>query len=99
MDEGANIPEFVQRFHANFPVGTIDRFVAGAYMQLSPMVRSSVPFMLFVDRKGVIQAQYTGGDDFLVDEANQDQKIRAEVKELLGKGAAKPSSGGRKRSQ
>jgi thiol-disulfide isomerase/thioredoxin len=96
LDDNPDIPQFVQRFQTNFPVGAVDRLTAAGYMQLSPMVRNSVPFMLFVDRKGVIQAQYTGGDDFLLNEGAQDQKIRAEVQELLGKSAAKPSSTGRK---
>jgi hypothetical protein len=98
MDETADIPQFVQRYNANFPVGVVDRLSAAAYMQLSPMVRNLVPFMLFIDRKGIIQAQYTGGDDFLKDEEAQNGKIRAEVKELLGK-AARPSSAARKHTQ
>lgn len=86
MDDGADVARFAQNYHANFPVGVIDRFTAGGYMQLSPVVRPLVPFLLFVDRKGIIQAEYTGGDDFLKDESGQDSKIRAEAQTLLDQG-------------
>jgi hypothetical protein len=97
MNPDPDIPQFVQRFNANFPVGVVDSMSAIGYMQLSPMVRNLVPYMMFIDRKGIIQAQYTGSDDFLKDEDAQDGKIRVEVKELLGK-AAKPSPPSRKRT-
>lgn len=87
MNEDANVPAFAQQYGADFPVGKVDYKLAGAYFQLSPMVRSFVPFMMFIDRKGMIQAQYTGGDDFLKDEDTQPQKIRDEVLKLL---ASKP---------
>ncbi len=83
INEGADIPAFVQQFQPGFPVGTFDRMLAGAYMQLSPMVRAFVPFMLFIDRNGMIQAQYTGGDDFLKEESAQDRNIREEALKLL----------------
>lgn len=59
------------------------------YMQISPMVRSFVPFMLMIDRKGDIRAQFTGGDrDFFDDQMNQ--HIREELLKLLNeRGAAK----------
>ncbi len=98
-EDKADVPGFILRFLPDFPVGTFDRVQAGAVMQLSPMVRAFVPFMLFIDRKGVVQAQYTGSDDFLKDEAGQDQKIRAEVQKLLAEPAAKPSSTGKKHTK
>lgn len=32
------------------------------FMQISPMVRTFVPYIAFIDRKGIIRAQFTGGD-------------------------------------
>ena len=81
--EGASIPQFIQKFQPVYPLGAVDQISAGAYMQLSPMVRTFVPYMLIIDRKGVIRAQYTGGDPFLQDEAAQDRNIREEVSKLL----------------
>jgi hypothetical protein len=96
LNADPDIPGFLQRFQPNFPVGSIDPINAGAIMQLSPMVRTFVPYMLIVDRKGVIQAQYTGGDDFLKDEEKQEQNIRSEILKWLKQPAAK-SAGNKKK--
>ena len=89
INAGADIPEFINRFAVPFPVGNADNMAALAYMQLSPMVRSFVPFMLLIDRKGEIRAQFTGGDrDFFNDQ--MEQHIREELLKLLNEpGAAK----------
>jgi thiol-disulfide isomerase/thioredoxin len=84
MDDGS-IPDFVKRFQPAFPVGHVDQLNASTYMQLSPTVRTFVPFLLFIDRSGNIQSQYTGGDPFLQDEANQEKSIRDEVAKYLTK--------------
>ncbi len=62
-------------------------------MQISPMVRSYVPFILFIDRNGVIRGEYTGNDPFFSDESALDKNIRAEIMKLLvenTKSAVKP---------
>jgi len=33
-----------------------------SFMQISPMIRTFVPYIAFIDRKGMIRAQFTGGD-------------------------------------
>lgn len=76
-----NVPQFIKDFHTNFPVGYIDIAFTGPYMQLNPNVRPFVPFLSFIDRNGVIQAQYTGSDQFFA--GDQDKTIRAEVEKLL----------------
>ncbi len=53
-------PDFIKRFKPNFPVGTISRDFMANYAQITPMMRVFVPVMFFIDRKGVIQAQYFG---------------------------------------
>jgi hypothetical protein len=83
MNDDANIPEFEKIYGTNFPVGRVDRMAAGAAMELSPMMRAYVPFMLIIDRNGMVQAQFTGGDPFLANEAEQDKNIREEVGKLL----------------
>ncbi len=82
-NESAGVPQFIQRFQPIYPLGAVDQLSATTYMQLSPMVRSFVPYMLIIDRKGVIRAQFTGGDPFLADESAQDRNIREEVSKLL----------------
>ena len=67
------------------------------YMQLSPAVRSFVPFMLLIDRKGEIRAQFTGGDqNFFNDQ--MEQHIREEVMKLLNEPAAAKARPPRKKT-
>lgn len=84
MDDGS-VPEFIKRFEPQFPVGHVDQLNAMTYMHLSPTTRTFVPFLLFIDRNGNIQSQYTGGDTFLSDEANQEKSIRDELSKLMNK--------------
>jgi hypothetical protein len=59
-------------------------------MQFSSVVRNYVPYMVFIDRKGVIRAQYTGSDPFLMNEVEQEKNIRAEAEKLLTEPGAAP---------
>jgi hypothetical protein len=89
INAGADIPGFIRQFNAPFPVGTADNMAALNYMELSPMVRSFVPFMLFIDRQGMIRAQFTGNDPpdfFLADK--MEQNIREQALKLLSEPAA-----------
>jgi len=99
FDEGANMPDFMKRFKPNFPVGTVSRDFMANYAQITPMMRVSVPVMFFVDRKGVIQAQYFGGDPFLKDEPLIREHVKAELDKMLEQdapGSAKKSSSKKK---
>ena len=78
-----DVPGFIQRFMPAFPVGIADSSAAREYMQLPPMERSFVPFMVFIDRKGMIRAQYTGSDQNFFGDKMADN-IRAEAEKLLG---------------
>lgn len=83
INDDPHVPEFIQRFQTDFPVGVVDRMTAATFMQFSPMMRTYVPYMAFIDRKGEIRAQYSGSDDFLRDENAQDKNIREEAEKLL----------------
>jgi hypothetical protein len=89
MNDNADVAEFAKTYGPNIPVGTVDRISGGANMQIPPMERAFVPFMMFIDRNGMIQSQYTGGDAFLSDEGAQEKNIRAEVMKLLSAAPAK----------
>jgi hypothetical protein len=55
-------------------------------MQWPPSQRPLVPLMAFIDRTGVIRAQFTGVDtNFFGDDL--DKNIRAEAEKLLKEGA------------
>ncbi len=102
MNTDADLPGFIQQFKPAFPVGMTNKETAAGYMQLSMMVRAYVPYLLFIDRSGVIRAQYTGSEPFLADESALDKNFRATIMKLLAdntNSAAKPSKrAGKKKS-
>ena len=95
LNEDGNIPEFIQRFNPGFPVGNINRLGAYEYMQMKSDEHVFVPFMVFIDRKGIIRSQYTGTDKIL-DEAQSDKTLRDEAEKYLNEGSrtvkAKPKA-------
>jgi thiol-disulfide isomerase/thioredoxin len=77
-----SMAEFVQQFQPPFPVGWASRAAVMGYLQRSildtrPMY---VPHMVFLDRRGIIRADYPGEGDFFKDPATN---IRAELEKLL----------------
>ena len=87
----ADLPAFIQQFGVNFPVGKASRETAMGFLQHSIMAPTFyVPQMVFIDRKGVIRAQYGGSDMFLT--ANEEANIRKLVESLLAEpGDAAPA--------
>jgi len=88
LDENPNIPSFVSQFKVPFPVGTAGVLPAMDYIQWPRNKRPLVPFMVFIDRNGVIRAQYTGVDEGFFD-SQQEKHMRDEVEKLLNEGAVK----------
>ena len=94
----ADVNDFVAKFNVNFPVGKGTRETAYGFLQHSIMAPSFyVPQMVFIDRQGIIRAQYGGGDPFFA--ANEEANIRGMVEKLLAeantpakKPAAKPAA-------
>ena len=81
-------PRSSRNFKVPFPVGTAGVMSALDYMQWPKDKRPLVPFVVFIDRKGVIRAQYTGVDEAFFDN-QQEQHMRDEVEKLLNEGGAK----------
>jgi peroxiredoxin len=91
------VPDYVKNFGLRFPVGFAPREQAHEFLQHPMMLIMYMPQLVFIDRKGTIRSQNTGGSDFFKDE---EKNIRAKIEELLkdgtgvarpaGKGAAKP---------
>ena len=81
---------FAKMYNPGYPVGNVRHEAAAAYMHIDPNVRTYVPFLLFIDRKGIIQSSYTGGDEFLKDEAKMDEHIRTELVKRMGLTAVAP---------
>lgn len=91
LNTDANIPLFIQQFHPLFPVGMASEMGALQYMQISPVVRTFVPYIAFIDRKGIIREQITGGD---LSDGTQERVFRDIVVKLLAEPAtpAKPKA-------
>jgi hypothetical protein len=89
INENPNIPDFIKQFHPPFPVGVANWLGAKDFLQISPTTRTFVPYMVFIDRAGFIQAQHTGEEPYFNEQ--QDEHIRADVEKLLG-GSKKTSS-------
>ncbi len=99
MDENADVLKFAKEYNPGFPIGTIAHPTAAAYMHIDAATRAYVPFMMFIDRKGVIQSQYTGGDEFLKEEDKMDANIRGELLKRMGLKADPPKAGAGKKKK
>ena len=74
------VPDFIKQFQLNFPVGYDEPDVANGFLQHPIMIRMLMPQLAFIDRAGIIRAQYGGDQPFFQD---QEKNIRAKVEELL----------------
>lgn len=90
------IGDFKKQFGVAFPIGFTNREKAHEYLQHPTMLIMYMPQMVFIDRKGIIRAQYPGGDKFYQDE---ERNVRAQIEALLKesggpspKAAPKPST-------
>jgi peroxiredoxin len=93
----AALPGFLRQFDPPFPVGinTSTEFVT--YMQHPTMLMLYMPGLVFIDKDGIIRAQYEGRDTFL-EETSLEKNIRAKVEEMLAPPAAAPKKAGAKRA-
>jgi thiol-disulfide isomerase/thioredoxin len=92
------VPEFVTRFRPTFPVGFTARETVYDYLQFASNMPFRIPIYVFIDRKGTIRAQYTGGDAFFQDENKNTRamldtllKEPAQTKHGAKKGPAPPN--------
>jgi peroxiredoxin len=96
LNENPDVPAFVSKFKVPWPVGTASVLPVLDYMQWPKDKRPLVPFLVFIDRQGVIRAQYTGVDSAFFEDQTQEQHIRDEVGKLLNEGGGKPKSAAKK---
>ncbi|MDQ2949951.1 MAG: TlpA family protein disulfide reductase [Acidobacteriota bacterium] len=58
------VPDFIKANHVNYPVAFATREAVMDYLMMSPVVRSVVPQIVWIDRKGMIRSQTPAiGDD------------------------------------
>ncbi len=85
------VPDYVKNFALRFPVGFAPRAHAEEFLQHPTMLIMYVPQLVFIDRKGLIQAQYAGGSDFFKDE---ETSVRVKIEEMLKAGSSGAKGGG-----
>ena len=85
----AALPGFLRQFDPPFPVGTSTTSEYIAYIQHPSMLQLYMPGLVFVDKEGIIQAQYEGRDEF-IQETGVEKNIRAKLEEMLKAPAAAP---------
>jgi len=82
------LPEFLQRFAPPFPVGYSSNPEVMAYLQANAARPLYVPHMVFLDRAGVIRADFPAEDSFF---QNANGNIHAQLDKMLpAPGAKKP---------
>ncbi len=83
FEEGAQkaVPGFIATYRPNYPVGWNPAAEALGFLQIPVVTPGYVPKMVFIDRKGKIQAQYQGQDPFF--KAEEEKNIRAELDKML----------------
>ena len=80
------VPDFIRNFKPAFPVGAADRDLAMQFMQHDPKYIFYSPSMSLIDRKGMLRAQFQGGDEIFG--GDQEATFRAKIEPLLKEGAA-----------
>ena len=86
-DAATAMPEFLDRFKPTFPVGYTSHTAAMAYLGRTLLDKRPlyVPYVLFMDRAGMIHAEFSGEKEFFLSaEAN----LRAQIDALLKPAAA-----------
>lgn len=84
-DAPAKAPELIKKLGLSFPAGTASQLSVFQYLQLSFMKQYSVPLLAFVDRNGVLRAQFTGDAPFFT---NTEASMRSNIDALLNRGSA-----------
>jgi hypothetical protein len=93
LNTDANLPVFIRQYQPTFPVGTASQLGAMQFLQMSPVLRPPfVPYIAFIDRKGMIRAQFTGGD---LSDDSQERILRENAEKLLNEDAPPKSKGKR----
>lgn|GEM_PF-199147 len=77
------VPDYIKNLGLTFPVGVGTRESVLDFLQHSPIMRMLVPQLVFVDRKGIIRAQYSADDPFFLD---KEKNMRAQIEALLAEG-------------
>jgi len=89
-DAYISYPMFLKAFEPNFATGYTTAVAVKKYLEWHDQTDGvlMVPYMIFVDARGVIRGDFSGKDGFFSD---ADKRIRAELDKMT-KSAAKPAA-------
>jgi thiol-disulfide isomerase/thioredoxin len=97
IENGAQlaVPMFLKNFNPPFPVGYNDGSTALDFMQHSMVKIPIMPMLAFIDRQGMIRAQFEGDDqEFFGDQ--HEQNLRTQIEALFKAGTPKKTTAGKK---
>jgi thiol-disulfide isomerase/thioredoxin len=83
-----HIPDFVKTFKPQFPIGYNEQSYVQKFLGRADNDPMFMPQLVFVDRNGIIQAQYAGDDPALAKDI-QEKSLRDAVEKALKSGTAK----------
>lgn len=83
-----NISRFRSSHRVEFPIGVSSRSDWMRFADLSVMARAYVPYMMLVDRNGIIRQEHAGRDHEFW--SNQETMLRKELAELLAERPGAP---------
>jgi peroxiredoxin len=83
------VPDYISQLQLTFPVGVGARDPVISFLQHPVMEILYVPQLVFIDRNGVIRAQYQGRDNFF---NNEEVNMRAQIESLLKEPVARPKA-------
>ena len=86
INPDANVADFVRQYGPNLSIGRGEREKAYEFLQISLMHQFYFPQMVFIDRAGMIRAQYGGTDAFI--STNEEANVRGMVEKLLSEASA-----------
>lgn len=87
------VPDFVKNFGITFPVAYSDRDKVLEYLNFSPIMRTVVPQIVWIDRKGMIRSQTPAlGEEKLLQEPYWRQMIETLTAESDGKKSARTAT-------
>jgi len=58
----ADLADFVRKFSPNFPIGAMDQAGVNSFGEYGMQRRTFYPMAFFIDKTGVVQSQYMGGE-------------------------------------
>jgi hypothetical protein len=90
-EDAEAVAAFVKQYKPNFPVGIVNGEFFVRWAQLTRDMRPTVPMVFIIDRDGILQAQYMGGDPMIYDDKYVDINLRAKLLQYLIRPSSTPA--------